>query len=109
MITPTVSSGSDLLAGMYGSTLPGCAGGLDASAMMRLFPGSPPAVKGDGGFLRANTGFIDLIDGFWISVQPMRRPKADVPPGCGFDALGHERALKARTRTPRRRNAVPGA
>src|SRR4051812_23542933 len=37
-MTPTVSSGSDWLAGMYGSTLPDGADGLDASAIARTVP-----------------------------------------------------------------------
>src|SRR3954471_12859156 len=48
MSTPMVSSGSDLLAGTYGSTLPWAGDVLGGSAMVGLSPRSAPAVKGEG-------------------------------------------------------------
>src|SRR4051812_37526945 len=49
MSTPTVSSGIDLFAGTYGSTLPDAGEGLAGSAMVGLSSWFAPAVKGDRG------------------------------------------------------------
>src|ERR1044071_9382763 len=58
MSTPMVSSGSDLLAGMYGSTVALEGDELGASAMAELSPRSGPEVKRDERFVARAPGAL---------------------------------------------------